>query len=51
MKTLMKSLWMLWSVLLVGALASCNDNEWKDTGKLLDEKNRISLSGEIEQVV
>ena len=49
MKTWLKSLGLLLGVLSVWTLASCSD-EWGDAENVSVEKERISLSGEIEQV-
>ena len=49
MKTGLKSLGILLGALSVWTLASCSD-EWGDAENTSNEMNRISLSGEIEQV-
>lgn len=49
MKTWLKSLGMLLGVLSIGTLTSCSD-EWEGAEDVSKEMNRISLSGEIEQV-
>lgn len=49
MKAWLKSLGMLLGVLSIGTLTSCSD-EWEGAEDVSKEMNRISLSGEIEQV-
>ena len=49
MKTWMKSLVMCLGILSVWILASCSD-EWGGAENVSNDMNRISLSGEIEQV-
>ena len=49
MKAWLKSLGMLLGVLSIGTFTSCSD-EWEGAEDVSKEMNRISLSGEIEQV-
>ena len=50
MKTLARNVMVLVGAMLMGTFISCNDNEWEGTEGGLNEQNRISLSGEIDQV-
>lgn len=50
MKTLARNAMVLVGAMLMGTFISCNDNEWEGTEGGLNEQNRISLSGEIDQV-
>ena len=50
MKTLARNVMVLVGAMLMGTFISCNDNEGEGTEGGLNEQNRISLSGEIDQV-